>query len=127
MNVYNCINTKMYVCIYLFNQLCHIYYLAPLFKVVWIRLIACWLFVFVFSFVHFLIHSPKTGLGLLQYSQLKWGCNNDCFQNLVWRSFQQLQNSRDVEKHNYRSLSSNMLEIITNAVMKITNCIKCKF
>ena len=70
-------NIIMYICIYLFIQLFHLlYYLAPLFQVVWITLIVCWLFVFVLSFVHFLIHSPKSGLDLLQNSQLRWGCDN---------------------------------------------------
>ena len=34
---------------------------------------------FILSFVHFLIHSPKTGLDLLQNSQLKWGCDSPGF------------------------------------------------
>ena len=34
---------------------------------------------FILSFVYFLIHSPKTGLDLLQNSQLKWGCDNFTF------------------------------------------------
>ena len=33
-------------------------------------------FCFHFSFFHFLIYSSKTGLALLQYSQLKWGCDS---------------------------------------------------
>ena len=37
----------------------------------------CFLIVcFHFPFVHFLIYSLKTGLDLLQYSQLRWGCDS---------------------------------------------------
>ena len=46
---------------------------------------------FHFSFFHFLIYSLKTGLALLQYSQLKWDCDIDFYSIAILKFKQEMK------------------------------------